>query len=113
MNNHDDDWYIRKGVGLADEWTLTGHQYIESPSGYRSTITAMDEILDSLAAQLVRQVDKVLKDWRCLELFEGHTAVRKFEPLSDTGKDIAASYGKGRTMNTLRAIIDSGVLTNE
>ncbi len=93
-----DQEYICKAVELAEGWEIA------------PKINAVIA-LDALAAQLVRQVDKALKDWRCLELFEGHTAVRKFEPLSETGKDLAACYGEGRTMNTIKAIVDSGVLT--
>lgn len=105
---------IRKAVELADGWKLTETSFYAPLIGYCYFPDKTEDIskvaLDALAAQLVRQCDKKLKDWRCLELFEGHTAVRKFEPLSDKGVDIAACYGKGRTMNTIIAIVESGVL---
>lgn len=110
---------IRKAVELADDWKLEYEvggrrdEYITSADGFWGPMSEALEkrvLLDALAAQLVRQCDEKLKDWRCLELFLGHTAVRRFEPLSDIGEDIAACYGKGRTMNTINAIVESGVL---
>ncbi len=108
--------YIRKAVELADGWEMSSKTIVTPPSTVAIGMSIHNPstwILDALAAQLVRQVDKALKDWRCLELFEGHTAVRKFEPLSETGKDLAACYGEGRATNTIKAIVDSGVLNEQ
>ena len=98
--------YIIRAVELADGWNgdLFMHEYaLEPPEKQQRT-------LDALAAQLVRQADVALDDWRCLELFAGHTSVRAFEDLDPCGHDLAACYGKGRTMNTIRAIVSSRVL---
>lgn len=110
-----DEEYIIEAIGLSDGWSIKKNKMgytLNSPGGYFGDI-ADTEIRDALAAQLVRQADKVLNDWRCLELFEGHTAVRRFEPLSDDGRDLAACYGEGRSMNTIQAIVDSGVLQRQ
>lgn len=123
-----DEEYLRAGVEQADGWSCTEYAgtkqaYLDSAGG--SLWRAHDDeewplsdlpqiMLDALAAQLVRQVDKVLDDWRLLELFPGHTAVRVVEKeLGENnyrGRDLGACYGDDRAMNTVKAIVDSKVL---
>jgi len=118
--------YIRKAVELADEWQTTrlGDQRIKAfaPHGEGgehplTDIGYLDQqcVLDALAAQLVRQVD-VLSDYGVFTEPE-QTHVWEVEPepeilggeLYEGGK-WWHSEGPDRTMNTIKAIVDSGVL---
>jgi len=119
-----DQDYIRKAVKLADGWRWfslsTDHEkryaiIINGKNvGIPENLANLPEFIkDALSAQLVKQADRAFKDWRCLELFEGHTAVRRFEPLSETGEDLAACYGEGRAMNTIKTIVDSKKLEKQ
>ena len=107
-----DEEYIRKAVELADgwEWCDGGFEddnIIESLSGYRGSIIATPELKDALAAQLVRQVD-ALETHRV----ESHAAsVMVYETHYPVNHAIAVRHGPDRTMNTIKAIVDSGVLT--
>ena len=61
--------------------------------------------LDALAAQLVRQVDALDRTW--IEWgSNGGTSVFT----GNLATPIAGSYKSDRTMNTIKAIVDSGVL---
>ena len=102
MNDKD---YIRKAVELADEWvtydtTFLGGCYFAQHSYDK----VPQPVLDALAAQLVRQVD-ALEDY----VLQSHwDEVRVVEPGLAL---IAAAHKDDRTMNTLKCIVDSGVLT--
>jgi len=105
MNNED---YIRikKAVGLADGWKIDPNG-IWPPFPFPAYADIKDTqpiILDALAAQLVRQVDSL--DKYVVHAFSTRTAVRTSGPLMD----IADAKGPDRTMNTIKAIIDSKVL---
>ena len=107
--------YIKRAVELAEGFELQGEQetvagttakFVRVPVGFLSvswsTFLERPAYLDALAAQLVRQVDAL--DYAYF----------------GTGGDRAACCGNGtgglnrkgkdRTMNTIKAIIDSGVL---
>jgi len=110
--------YIRKAIELADEWSLVhiydgedwGQEFgdnsgvptqqvlIQEPTKFQSS-------LDALAAQLVRQVDAVdgiifnsLGNMECAVSNVGDVT------------DYSSVRGYDRTMNTIKAIVDSGVL---
>jgi len=97
---------IRKAVELADGWNMdemaivTHHvgdfSFIDDPAQWQ---------LDALAAQLVRQVDST--DYAYVVEYKKESAV--FYHLYDQ-KSPARSCGPDRTMNTIRAILKSGVL---
>lgn len=93
--------YIRKAVELVpDEWPWDFFK--ANPD------QTMDQPLkDALAAQLVRQVEAPTDHF--VEQMTGWTAVREGSTYLTVG-DKAASYGPDRTMNTIKAIVDSGVL---
>ncbi len=115
-----DQGYIRKAVELAD-----GFDYYEQsrqivltygPSEYDFISTFTEDLdrwfLDALAAQLVRQVDAI--DSISLDNKGGEfpeIIVWNFRP----GKNrmAASQRGPDRTMNTIKAIVDSGVLSEE
>lgn len=58
--------------------------------------------LDALAAQLVRQVDAIA-DFRVDSFFD-------YVEVAQRGRSLGRCGGPDRTMNTLRAIVESGVL---
>lgn len=100
--------YIREAVRLAG-WLKEDDlgEYLEIPdspvSGYLDTITIkFDQYLfDALAAQLVRQVD----DSEFAYVVIHQTETRAFD---DENESLAE--GPDRTMNSIKAIVDSGVL---
>jgi len=106
--------YIKAAVALADGWFLETHgtnpssNYIRSLSGYRTTIGSADEIIDALAAALVRQVDALGYHYAVVT-FSDHSCVEYWE--GGTSEFVGFEEGKDRTMNTLKCIVDSGVLT--
>ena len=104
-----DDDYIRKGIEFARGWDLTENQ-LTLPSGHYFAVNCSadfrDWMLDALAAQLVRQVDATRTFY--VEQLPWDTCVNK-----ENGEALSA-YGdpenSERTMNTIKAIVDSGVL---
>ena len=100
-----DAWYVQKGVELAN-----GFSY--EPNGkFKSYVTGPDmdyeidvipaHFKDALAAQLVRQVD---------------ASEYTFSSNVDHGASVGLIKhieGQDRTMNTIRAIVDSKVLEGE
>lgn len=98
-----DKQIIRKAVELADGWIIRPHNVelvIESLVGYAGTWRDQ-ELRDALAAQLVRQVDDT--SYCEIDIFRPCTGVQY-------KKEYTRAYGTDRTMNTLRAIVKSGVL---
>ncbi len=91
-----DEKYIRKAVELAYGWDLSDLND-EFWSGRRQMM------LDALAAQLVRQVD-ALGSPRVAVFTDGGAMV-------DGSGAYAKCRGLDRTMNTIMAIVDSGVLS--
>ena len=108
-----DNDYIRAAVKLADRWAIyMPGQFVnsneglavESPCGYMGVLDATPELLDALAAQLVRQVDAANKFH--LATFVEFTDIRSDNDL----KRVARVEDGDRTMNTIKAIVDSKVL---
>ncbi len=102
-----DEDYIRKAVELADGWEIEaekdGRVWVTGArfSGTIGALTQPD--LDALAAQLVRQVDAldnvditIHGTFSDLEIHDGHGWLPKQMP-----------EGPDRTMNTIKAIVDS------
>ena len=104
MNDQD---YIRKAVELADGWEFIGVSVICSPSMTYVGGTAMPECLDALAAQLVRQVDA--KMGVSIRIVSGAAEIRVVMMMACSSRT-TETFGPDRTMNTIKAIVDSGVL---
>ncbi len=95
--------YIRAGVELADGWRVNDldEQVIHCGFGLIQVLDCIKpQYLDALAAQLVRQVDEAGKEANlyCEVLIEECRAGECMD------------WPPDRTMNTIKAIIDSGVL---
>lgn len=105
-----DQEYIRRAVELADGWEYVwdGHDIIESLNFHGLTvenIQVMPEALDSIAAQLVRQIDALCASGSeiILTCYQNRTLVL-------TPNICADVFGPDRTMNTIKAIVDSKLL---
>ncbi len=103
--------YIRKAVELADGFDIVtekdGTLRIDTPlfAGYPCPVPHPPQmVLDALAAQLVRQVDAL--DFPVM-VIASRDATSIVEP-DETF--YSPSQNEGRTMNTIKAIVDSGVL---
>ena len=106
--------YIREAVGLADgfEWPTEMYATREFGPIERPVLVVGQRFLDALAAQLVRQVCAIPKYDVIIskdgtEIFSGgHVKGVEYdiETLSMVRSDDI-------TMNTIRAIVDSGVLS--
>ena len=105
-----DQDYIKAGVGLADGWEIEGG--IVYPP-FRNHPVAMSvenphtPILDALAAQLVRQVDALDNLWVCIE--DDRTSIQ--HDTDGTVAQLLQMEKPDRTLNTIKAIVDSGALT--
>ena len=101
MNDQD---YIRKAVELADgTWFVQDSGEIQTPY---MQVLPIDELmqwdLDALAAQLVRQVDATEQYYVVVR--DDQTEIRSCGAINKL------EQGGDRTMNTIKAVIDSGVL---
>lgn len=115
MNDQD---YIRKGASLSDDdfclyEDSNGAIFFHGTPSYPiNPDNAPQWFLDALAAQLVRQVDAIFA--HACQCEKGFTAVRTYKAKRDgvtpIWQDVMASYGPNRTMNTIKAIVDSAVL---
>ncbi len=114
---------IRKAVELADGWELDvspdGHTYdfIKMPaeskwSGLGWARSTYQPTLDALAAQLVRQVDAHPKYYVMSETM-GRCAVVVYRNGNFIPHILAEQEGQDRTMNTITAIVESGVLATD
>lgn len=111
-----DEQYIRKAVELAgweyDDNTLTGRSFVELPKIERESKMMLASkwldtedpvLLDALAAQLVRQVDAIDCD---VEITCGEIAVcDPYGSILERRDEVG-----DRTLNTIKCIVDSGVL---
>ena len=102
-----DQDYIRKAVELADGWEPFNSVAVKCRGDVMWTnLNDEDETaqvtLDALAAQLVRQVVGV--DGIEVIVQHGEAALWAFDSM------LGSSKGPDRTMNTIKAIVDSGVL---
>jgi len=114
MKMRTDQDYIRKGVELADGFEIADAwiwKIYGTPQHFRPANQPPQYLLDALAAQLVRQVDALAEV--SVEVFQGWSAVRDAEPPTISRFDLAAAYGPDRTMNTIKAIVDSKVLEGD
>lgn len=113
MNDQD---YIRKAVELADGWTHDGCEvslWITSPETFGGFWVENQCLVDALAAQLVRQVDARWTDgYRFASDDEMRSVVYGPKFKAFKGYVNSIEQGPDRTMNTIKVIIDSGVLTN-
>jgi len=113
----DDAWYIRKAVELADGWSIDNYENDDADYDYLHNAGGMEwhlnqdpmwvhdipeMFIDALAAQLVRQVD-------ALDEPMGITVQVNYTTFMD-GQNTKVVGGGDRTMNTLKAIVDVGVL---
>ena len=96
-----DQDYIRKAVELADGWDSADEQ-VDCPLGCAFRFPLQVVVLDAIASQLVRQVDATDYWVEATSHFvdvRGIGISRKWRHESDD-----------RTMNTIKAIVDSEVL---
>ena len=91
--------YIRKAVELADGFHVDSSGCHRTP---RDNCVEHQVYMDALAAQLVRQVDAL--DEPMAVIIE-----RNYTTLMDGGNTQVVG-NEGRTMNTIKAIVDSKVL---
>lgn len=99
---------IKKAVSLADGWDLTEGQ-LTAPDGswtYVQVSQIPQHYLDALAAQLTRQVDAA---GAYITTYIGRTDVHS----TVTQDQLASVRGDDRAMNTINAIVESGVLSDE
>lgn len=113
-----DEDYIRKAVELADGWEYAGHDsiqdWIRGPKYFQPLSQIDPWMIDALAAQLVRQVDALKPvDLRSIYIMiDGFGSVAVHD-MSDMNYVKAHVSGPDRTMNTIKAIVDSKVLDND
>jgi len=97
---------IRKAVELADGWRINKMGNIQAPCVHRSSIDRpLKPVLDALAAQLVRQVDATAFYY----VVTGPSRSAVVEGASSKNV-IGLCEAQDRTLNTLKAIVESGVL---
>lgn len=98
--------YIRKAVELADGFRWLNRDQVEVPDLNNVVLRPFEQqwFLDALAAQLVRQVD-ALDDIRC------DVDSRYSEVWGNGQQTLGKHISDDRTMNTIKAIVDSGVLS--
>ena len=117
---------IRKAVELADGWdyetddieepvllivTMAGGGHFDVQfvleGDWSTDLNGMDQLLlDALAAQLVRQVDALEDYWVCVE--DDRATIQCDGIFVDV-----QHKGPDRTLNTIKAIVDSKVLEDE
>ena len=115
--NKPDTWYVQRGVELADDFEIVSESdewgvSIALP-GHAEDMPHIVEVrdglprwmLDALAAQLVRQVDD--------EMAIQSVQTYQFRSVVTDSADTWSVEGPDRTMNTIRAIVDSKVLEGE
>ena len=96
--------YIRKAVELVDSdrypWDYYKMTNVDPPHE--------QFMLDALAAQLVRQVDAT--DYGIIFNTDNECKTAVWGSRGYTPYVISSSFGPDRTLNTIKAIVDSGVL---
>lgn len=116
-----DEKYIRKAVELAYGFRMNTPRIVMPPFGGPwdlsdlvppSSIRHM--VLDALAAQLVRQVEEIPGDEdgkpECV-VGRGSALIEVDDPAEALGyRNLAWVESEDRTMNTIKAIVDSGLL---
>ncbi len=110
----DDQDYIRKAVELADGWQYdeighTGIYKIFLPDTMNIWVSFdYQPALDAIAAQLVRQVEDIDSAWLDISSC-GYVSIF----VGDGDEEVATQFGDDRTMNTIKAIVDSAVLAED
>ena len=114
-----DEEYIKAAITLAEGWRLNRFDGdLVVIDGLRlgwPTHRLVDDkvwarpVLDALAAQLVRQVDAT-NEYLFASAYPGWSSV---VPKGNHSTPLATHEGSDRTMNTLKCIVDSGVLQQE
>ena len=106
----DDNEYIKAAVELADGWEWISDNRLGEvglPDSRLWYLRLPDESViykDALAAQLVRQVDDTYAVWQ----FPIGVSVSSKDV--EDAREFAMVNGPDRTMNTIKVIVDSGVL---
>lgn len=102
-----DDEYIRAAVSLAEGWRLQNEILVihTETNLWMFLDRHVQQILDALAAQLVRMVDALPEPTPMI--IASATAVSVVLP-DETF--LMEGNNNGRSMNTIKAIVDSGVL---
>ena len=108
-----DEDYIKAGVGLTDGFEYEVHfgqvsNWIRTPEGQRYPDTSL-EVRALIAEQLVRQVDHI----HHYEVVAEIETSRVREWAGPEVKTTTSCTGYDRTMNTIKCIVDSKVLTKE
>lgn len=104
-----DDEYIRPAVELADGFLDCGSYFVtpDRPMGVKYS-GANQSSLDALAAQLVRQVDRTDR----YSFFSHRDCATVTEYVDGYPNEFGGAIGRdNRTMNTIKAIVDSQVLS--
>ena len=106
-----DEEYIRKGVELvSDDFCLhenTGAIFFHGVPTYPiNPVNTPEWFRDALAAQLARQVDATER----FAVWAFPAGVEVVEDSDNWVGRVSYSEGDNRTMNTIKAIVDSGVL---
>ena len=103
--------YIKRVVELADGFDIHYARVLRVLTNHGTFYVDYDEqfFLDALAAQLVRQVDAI-ENFELLIRRDVTQLINVYSEAFEMDEMIEYSGGHGRTMNTIRAIVDSGVL---
>jgi hypothetical protein len=102
----------RKAVELADGWSFSGNDtvFINGSSTLWKPDKLPQHYLDALAAQLVRQVDALSPGIVITSDFSGCCLIVSDDDDWFAGDSKVGPKTNDRTMNTIKAIVDSGVL---
>ena len=109
MTDDDYIYLVCKAVQLADGWGITNRAIYLNKTAMchaQNDGSEYQATLDALAAQLVRQADQ---NKAFVVIYRENTQVW-IEPDDGPEDRIVNEYGPDRTMNTIKAIVDSKVL---
>ncbi len=101
-----DSDYIRAAVELAEGWTAEPSRICVNNAVFYIDLADGQWVIDALAAQLVRQVDAAPK----IHFESGGVGQVNVWRESEPWNRRTHAEGPDRTMNTIKAIVDSGVL---
>ncbi len=117
---NDKDRTLRKAVELAGEdfgyWDLNRIIFNGTPETMYNPDNMPQWLLDSLAAQLVRQVDALeCDDGESLgvEVYPASSVMFRYQPKLSNSEPVEIAHGPDRTENTITAIVESEVLEDE
>ena len=102
--------YIKRAVELADGWESHGATIFGNE--HHTFLTLDDQVgLDAVAAQLVRQVDALDDYFFVCDEDKSVTVGVDDRDFRSAGTVLAEETSDDRTMNTIKAIVDSGALS--